>query len=159
MSVATRRRSRRLGLVGVVGVLVTLVAGAIETNPESVAWLAPYVSLLLRVLFVASAVLAFLTGLGVIVYTYWMERAGVTTERMYHRAGTGLCAVLACSLVFPLVVLDDLAAVLGRWLAGYGAGLPTEGLFYASLAIFGTCTLVGALGTLRFKLTARREGH
>jgi hypothetical protein len=159
VSVATRRRSRRLGLVGVGGVIVTLAAGAIETNPESVAWLAPYVSLLLRVLFVASAVLAFLTGLGVIVYTYWMERNGVTTERMYHRAGTGLCSVLACSLVFPLVVLDDLAAVIGRWLAGYGAGLPTEGLFYASLAIFGTCTLVGALGTLRFKLTARREGH
>jgi len=158
MSTATRR-SRRLGVVGVVGVLVTLVAGAVETNPGVVAWLAPYLRLLLRTLFVAAAVVAFLLGLGVIVYTYWMERRDVRTERMYHRAGTGLCAVLACSLVFPLVVLDDLAAMAGRWLAGYGAGLPTEGLFYASLAVFGTCTLVGVFGTLRLELTARREGH
>jgi hypothetical protein len=156
---ATTRHSRRLGVVGVVGLVLTLVVGAIEANPETVAWLAPYVSVLLEALFVAGAVAGFLVGLGVIVYTHLMERRGVTSEAMYHKAGRGLCGVLACSLAFPLVVLDDLAALLGEWLASYGAGLPTRQLFYASLAVFGTCTLLGALGTLRFRLVAREEGH
>lgn len=158
MSDATRR-SRRLGLLGVVGLLATLVAAGIETHPAAVAWLAPYVSVFLRGLFVLGAAGGFLIGLGVIGYTYVMERKGVTTDAMYHRAGRGLCSVLACSLVFPLVVLDDLAALLGEWLATYGTGLPSRQLFYASLAVFGTCTLVGALGTLRFKLVAQRERH
>ena len=158
MSRATTH-SRRLGLVGVVGLVLTLVGGGIEANPATVAWLAPYVSFLLRALFVAGAVAGFLVGLGVIVYTHLMERNGVTTEAMYHKAGRGLCGVLACSLAFPLVVLDDLAAILGAWLATYGAGLPTRQLFYASLAIFGTCTLLGVLGTLRFRLVARKESH
>jgi len=158
MSGATRR-SRWLGLLGVVGLAVTLVAAGIETNPGAVAWLAPYVSLALKALFVLGAVAGFLIGLGVIVYTHLMERKGVTSDAMYHTAGRGMCSVLACSLVFPLVVLDDLAALLGDWLAAYGAGLPTQQLFYASLAVFGTCTLVGALGTLRFRLVARKERH
>ena len=159
MSRTATRRSRLLGLVGVVGLLGTLLAAAIETNPGVVAWLAPHVSFLLRALFVLGVVLAFLLGLGVTVYTYWMERNGVTSEGMYHTAGRGLCSVLACSLVFPLVLLDDLAALLGRWVATYGAGLPSRQLFYAGLAVFGTCTLLGALGTLRFKLVARRDRH
>ncbi|SDF17355.1 hypothetical protein [Halorientalis regularis] len=146
-------RARVAGVVGVAGLLLTLLAGVLETSPGLAATAAWAAELFIFVSFRIAAVAVFCLGFAVIVYSAYHQRRGSVDEATARRISFGVAGVLVLSLFFPLVVLDDLAVLAGGVLRR--AGVDPDGItvFYASLAVFGSLTLVGLVDAVR-----RRRG-
>ncbi|MFB6083131.1 MAG: hypothetical protein ABEJ94_02675 [Halorientalis sp.] len=142
-------RARAAGVVGVVGLLLTLLAAVLERSPGLAATLARAAELFVFVSFRLAVVAAFCLGFAVVVYSAYHQRRGSVDGRVARRIAIGIAGVLALSLLFPLVVLDDLAALLAGVVAWTGVDLPEALLFYASLAVFGALALVGLVDTVR----------
>ncbi|WP_424019784.1 hypothetical protein ACOZ4N_10010 [Halorientalis pallida] len=146
-------RARLAGVVGVVGLLLTLLAAVLETSPGLAATAAWAAELFIFVSFRIAAVAVFCLGFAVIVYSAYHQRRGSVDEVAARRIAFGVAGVLALSLFFPLVVLDDLAVLAGGVLRRAGVDLDGIAVLYASLAVFGSLTLVGLVDAVR-----RRRG-
>lgn len=146
-------RARAVGTVGVVGLLLTLVAGVLETSPDLAATVAWAAELFVFASFRIAAVAVFCLGFAVIVYSAYHQRQGNVDETAARRIAFGVAGVLALSVFFPLVVLDDLFALAGSALQRSGVDFGGVGSFYVALAVFGTLTLVGLVDAVR-----RRRG-
>jgi hypothetical protein len=142
-------RARTAGVVGVVGLVVTVAAAVLQRSPGLAATLAWAAELFVAVSFRISVVAVFCLGFAVIVYSAYHQRQGSVDETAARRIAFGVAGVLALSLFFPLVVLDDLAALLGGAVERTGIDVPERLLFYASLALFGSLTLVGLVDAVR----------
>ncbi|WP_335999896.1 hypothetical protein [Halorientalis halophila] len=146
-------RAKVAGVVGLVGVTLTLVAGYLQRVPELAATVARLVDLFVGVAFRIAVIAVFCLGFVVIVYSVWHQRRGNVDEARARRIAFGVAAVLALSLFFPLVVLDELLVAVGGVLARTGVDLPETALFIGSLAVFGSLTVFGAADAVR-----RRRG-
>ena len=142
-------RARVAGVVGVLGLLLTVLAAILETSPGLAATAAWAAELFIFVSFRIAAVAVFCLGFVVIVYSAYHQRQGSVDETAARRIAFGVAGVLGLSLFFPLVVLDDLAVLVGTAVERAGIDFPEVLLFYASLAVFGTLTAVGLVDTLR----------
>jgi hypothetical protein len=145
--------ARVVGVVGVVGLLLTLLAAVLETSPGLAATVAWAVELFVFVSFRIAAVAVFCLGFAVIVYSAYHQRQGNVDETAARRIAFGVAGVLALSLFFPLVVVDDLLVLVGGALQRSGLDFGGTRSFYAALAVFGTLTLVGLVDAVR-----RRRG-
>lgn len=142
MSVAGARTRRRAGVVGVVGLVLTVVAGVVRSNPDLERTVARVLALVVEVAFRASAVLIFLIGLAVIVYSHW-KQGREHTERANRLTALGVLAVFVLSIGLLLVVLEPAAALVAGLLSSVGPDVPPRLYFYGSLAFFGGLTLIG----------------
>lgn len=142
-------RGRLAGGVGVLGLLVTVLAGIVQRSPglaATAAWLA---DLFVAVSFRIAVVSVFCLGFAVIVYSAYHQRTGTVDEQAARRIAYGVAGVLALSLFFPLVVIDDVAALVASVLDRAGVSVPGIVFFAASLVVFGTLTLVGLVDAVR----------
>ncbi|RXK48505.1 hypothetical protein [Halorientalis pallida] len=146
-------RARVAGVVGVVGLFLTVLAAVLETSPGLAATLAWAAELFVFVSFRIAVLAVFCLGFVVIVYSAYHQRQGSVDEAAARRIAFGVAGVLALSLFFPLVVLDDLAVLAGGVLRRAGVDVDGVLAFYASLAVFGSLTLVGLVDAVR-----RRRG-
>ena len=142
-------RARAAGVVGVVGLVLTVAAAVPETSPGLAAAAARAADLFVYVSFRIAAVTVFCLGFAVIVYSAYHQRRGSVDETVARRIAYGVATVLALSLFFPLVVLDDLVVLAGIAVEWAGIDLPEMLLLYASLALFGTLTSVGLVDAVR----------
>ena len=147
------RRARLAGVVGVVGLLLTALAAVLDRSPRLAAVLARAADLFVAVSFRIAVLAVFCLGFVVIAYSVYHQRRGGVDETAARRIALGVAGVLALSLFFPLVLLDDLVRIAARVLVRTGLDVPGVAAFYASLAVFGALTLVGAADAVR-----RRRG-
>lgn len=156
MSAGSGRLPRQAGVVGAAGLALTVAAGVVRSDPALERRLAAVVGWLVEAVFQVSAVLAFLVGLSVIVYSQWNRYRGETAERVHRLTAIGVLAVFVLSLGLTLVLIEDLVAFAGTLFAAVGPDLPPRLSFYAGLAVFGTLTLVGVADACRRRLGSRR---
>ncbi|WP_299264004.1 hypothetical protein [Halorientalis sp.] len=142
-------RARAVGTVGVVGLLLTLVAGVLETSPDLAATVAWAAELFVFASFRIAAVAVFCLGFAVIVYSAYHQRQGRVDEAAARRITLGVAGVLVLSLFLPLVVLDDLLALAGDALGRTGVDIDGIEVFHVALAVFGSLTLVGLVDAVR----------
>lgn len=156
MSTASARDPQRLGRIGISGLVLTVVAAFIRTDPNAGYWFSRIASLLVEVLFQVTIVAAFLVGLAVIVYSQWKHGRGELTENVQERTAVGVLAVFVLSLGFPLVLIDDIARLVVSAVEGVGPSVSPEAYFLISMTVFGLLTLVGVLGVVRRRIRLRR---
>lgn len=145
---------RRLGRIGVGGLLVSLFAAFVHETPGVAEFLLWFLTTAMEILFLGAVVLAFLVGFAVIIYSHRKQRQGDVSERVHHITGIGVCSVLGLSLAFPVVLIDDILRLLGPLLGQYGPGVPTSTYFYASVTLFGAMTFIRVLDVVTRRLRA-----
>jgi hypothetical protein len=133
---------------------VSVLAAFVHETPGAAEFLLWFFTTAMEILFLAAVVLAFLVGFAVIIYSHRKQRADDVSERVHHVTGLGVCSVLALSLVFPIVVVDDILRILGPLFARYGPGVPMSTYFYASITLFGAMTFVRVLDVVTRRLRA-----
>lgn len=142
-----------LGQIGVAGLLVSFFAAFVQRTPGAADMLLWIFETLSMVLFYFAILLAFVVGLAVIIYSHLKQKHGAT-ERNHRITGIGVCAVLGLSLLFPVVLIDDLLRLVGPLLARYGPDVAMRVYFYAAITIFGTMAFIRLLDIVAHRIRA-----
>lgn len=148
------RVTRRLGHIGVTGLFVSFAGAFVHETPGATELLVWFFTTAVEIVFLLAVVLAFLLGLCVILYSHLKQRRDDATERVHRITGIGVFSVLGLSLIFPVVLIDDIVRLVGPLLEQVGLVLPVTTYFYASITLFGTLTFVRVLDIVTRRIRA-----
>jgi hypothetical protein len=133
---------------------VSFVGAFVHETPGAMELLVWFFTTVAQFLFLFAVVLAFLVGLCVILYSHRKQSQDDVSERAHRITGVGVFSVLGLSLLFPVVLIDDILRLVGPLLERVGLGLPVETYFYASITLFGTMTFIRVLDIVTRRIRA-----